>query len=315
MTPTTASGVLPNSKPKRVRKKKTNTPVVAPASASGTEATVDEEASVGGRWSDEAISNILDLYEEEWLRIDKGNLKLKHWTYIRTEHHRQMPLAVRRSEDSIKSKVEKFKAEWRLQKASAAEQTGGEGSNWPWFERMTQIMTGSAKGEGIPGGVDMGCGGAEELEEDDDDTIIMETQPTPNSAQNDVVRDQSQSTPAAKGVGETVVSPKTASCQKPGVDGKPNARKRALTGNAAYMAEAISNFAEGSFKVEQHKLEAQERMHQIQMETNKDIALKQMDMEMETRRMDMEARREAAQMQLRIAEMFSQSMRGGHHPA
>jgi hypothetical protein len=72
---------------------------------------VDDEATVGGRWSDDAINNILDLYQEEWIHIDKGNLKPKHWTHIRTEHHRQMPLVVRRKEEHIKGKIEKLKAE------------------------------------------------------------------------------------------------------------------------------------------------------------------------------------------------------------
>ena len=53
-------------------------------------------------------------------------------------------------------------------------------------------------------------------------------------------------------------------------------------------------------------MEAHERMHNIQMETNKAIAMKQMDME--TRRLDMEARREAAVMQLMIAELFSNNL-------
>lgn len=60
-------------------------------------------------------------------------------------------------------------------------------------------------------------------------------------------------------------------------------------------------------------MESQKRMHNMQMETNKAIALKQMDMEMETRRLDMEARREAATMQLRIAELFSNNLRSAHN--
>ena len=111
--------IQPNSKPKRVHKKKV---VVAST-------LVDDEATVGGRWSDDAINNILDLYQEEWIRIDKGNLKPKHWTHIRTEHHRQMSLVVRRKEEHIKGKIEKLKIEWRVQKNSPEEATCGEGSS------------------------------------------------------------------------------------------------------------------------------------------------------------------------------------------
>ena len=112
--------IQPNSKPERVQKNKI---VVAST-------LVDDEATIGGRWSDDAINNILALYQKEWIRIDKGNLKSKHWTDIRTEHHRQMPVAVRRKEEHIRGKIEKLKAEWRLQKKSPEEAIGGEGSSW-----------------------------------------------------------------------------------------------------------------------------------------------------------------------------------------
>ena len=79
-----------------------------------TSTLVNDEATVGGRWSDDAINNILDLYQEEWICIDKGNLKPKHWTYICTEHHRQIPLVERRKEEHIEGKIEKLKVECRV---------------------------------------------------------------------------------------------------------------------------------------------------------------------------------------------------------
>ena len=94
--------------------------------------------------------------------------------------------------------------------------------------------------------------------------------------------------------------------------GNQNSRKRALTGNAAYMADAIIKFVEGSFQIERHKMEAQEQMHNIQMKTNKAIAMKQM--EMETRALDMEARCEADAMHLGIAELFSNNLHSTLNP-
>ena len=53
-------------------------------------------------------------------------------------------------------------------------------------------------------------------------------------------------------------------------------------------------------------------MHNIQMKTNKAIAMKQM--EMETRALDMEARCEAAAMHLGIAELFSNNLHSTLNP-
>jgi hypothetical protein len=44
------------------------------------------------------------------------------------------------------------------------------------------------------------------------------------------------------------------------------------------------------------------------METNKAIAMKHMDMDMETKRLDIEARREDVVMQLMIIELFSNNL-------
>lgn len=223
VTPSKPPMIQPNLKRKWVQKKKV---VVAPSPL------VDDEPTVGGRWSDDAISNILDVYQEEWLRIDKGNLKPKHWTFIRTEHHRQMPLAVRRKEEHIKGKIEKLKVEWRIQKKSPEEATGGEGSSWQWFERMSEILTGSAKGEGVPGGVDMGSSVL--LSDDEENAVGLEEGGVPKTPTSTASGEHSRNTPTTV-ASEKTISPKTASCLKPGVDGKPNSHKRALTGSEAYM--------------------------------------------------------------------------------
>jgi hypothetical protein len=136
---------------------------------------------------------------------------------------------------------------------------------------MSEILTGSAKGEGVPGGVDMGT--TVLLSEDEEDTVVLEEGRIPKTPMSTASGEHSFSTPTTV-ASEQVISSKTASCMKPGVDGKPNSRKRALSGNATYKADAITKFAEGSFQVERHKMEAQERMHNIQMETNKTIAMK-----------------------------------------
>ena len=284
--------IQPNSKPKRVQKKKV---VVAST-------LVDDEATVGGRWSDDAINNILDLYQDKWIRIDKGNLKPKHWTHIRTEHHRQMPLAVRCKEEHMKGKIEKLKAEWRVQKKYPEEATGGEGSSWHWFERMSETLTGSAKKEGIPSKLDMRINVL--LSEDKKNTVVLKEKEIPKTPMSTTSGEHSFSTPT-RVASEKIVSSKTVSCMKSGVDEKPNSHKHALIRNARYMADAITKFAKGYFQVERHKMEAQERMYNIQMETNKAIAMKQMDMKIKTMRLGMEARREAAAMQLMIAELFS----------
>ena len=112
---------------------------------------------------------------------------------------------------------------------------------------MSEIFTGSAKREGVPGGVDMGTSVL--FLEDGDDTIVLEEGGIPKTSMSIASGEQSFSTSTTV-ASEKIVSPKTASCIKPWVDGKPNSRKHALTGNTAYMTDAITKFAEGFFQVE-----------------------------------------------------------------
>jgi hypothetical protein len=175
---------------------------------------------------------------------------------------------VRSKEEYIKGKIEKLKVEWRIQKKSSEEATGGEGSSWQWFERMSEILTGSSKGEGVPGRVDMGSNVL--LSDDEEDAVGLEEGGVPKTPMSTASGEHSRSTPTTI-ASEKIVSPKTASCLKSGVDGKPNSRKRALTGSAAYMAEAITKFAEGSFQVERHKMESQERMHKCRWKPTKPL--------------------------------------------
>jgi hypothetical protein len=67
----------------------------------------DDETNVGGRWID--VVNILDLYEEEWMHIDKSCLAFKHWTHIHIKHHRQLSNECHWKEEQIKNKIEKMK--------------------------------------------------------------------------------------------------------------------------------------------------------------------------------------------------------------
>ena len=59
----------------------------------------------GGRWSDAAIANILNLYEAEWMHCNMGLLAARHWTRIRIEHTKQMYVEFRRANTHIKVKI------------------------------------------------------------------------------------------------------------------------------------------------------------------------------------------------------------------
>lgn len=121
--------------------------------------------------------------------------------------------------------------------------------------------------------------------------VDPETVDTPDIAGSQHVRGSSTHSP---------LSPKSASCMRPGVAGKSNARKRTLTDTTS-LASAISSFAEGATKVEEHKMQSAERMTQLLIDSNERMTLRLAEIETESRR-------EARATQMAIATLFSTIM-------
>ena len=209
-----------------------------------------------------------------------------------------------------------MKAEYRRQKTLPEEQTGGSGSTWVWFKRMKHIMGGTAKGDGLVGGCDQGrpswgepahgessvpIAHAEDIggshigrvppTPDHLGDVDLETVDTPDITGSQHVRGRSMHSP---------LSPKFASCMRPGVVGKSNAKKRTFTDTIS-LANTISSFTEGTTKVEQHKMQSAERMIQLLIDSNERMTLRLAEIEMESHR-------KARATQMAIATLFSTMM-------
>jgi hypothetical protein len=106
-----------------------------------------------------------------------------------------------------------------------------------------------------------------------------------------------------EGTNTSSLTPRSVSCKLSKVSGKVPFHKRALIGNANYLAEAINKFAKGSINVERHKLEFGERMTTFLIESNEKLAIKQMEFELESQKPKLECA-QAQATQLAIAKML-----------
>ena len=88
---------------------------------------------------------------------------------------------------------------------------------------MSKILIRSAKEKGGPSGVNMRTS----VLEDEEDTIVLEKGGVYKTPMYTASGEYSFSTPTII-VSKKMISPKIASCMKPGVDGKPDFRKRAI---------------------------------------------------------------------------------------
>jgi hypothetical protein len=229
-------------------------------------------------WKDDSTALLMDLFEEIFFANSMNSLTHQQWREILIKIEEAFPLTPPRTWAQVQSKVHKMRKKFNELKKEHGESGVGQ-CKWPWFERCLMIWGKTAKAcstaRGMDNGVptDSGGGFVQELV-NLEDTEEHDPNPFPDR----------QAPPFASNfsrVSKTPPTPRSAACKKPGVDNKPNKRRKKLSDGSIGLAEALSKFAETYAKIEAMKLEVQ-----------KEIALKTMDN------------------QLAMVQMFAEIMRG-----
>jgi hypothetical protein len=128
------------------------------------------------QWSNDALSTLLDLYEEKYLAFGHGSFRIKDWEDIRKKLMTHILIESARTTTQCHDKWDKMKKKYFQEKTTKGV-TSSATTSWVWFNRMNQILEGIAKANGTPNGLDqgyvhVGSSQAPTIEEDllDDDT-------------------------------------------------------------------------------------------------------------------------------------------------
>ncbi|KAH8946082.1 hypothetical protein BDL97_12G074400 [Sphagnum fallax] len=95
-------------------------------------------------WCSAGVACLLDLYEDKWVQLGRGNLRTTHWMEIAEELTKQCPRQLQRTGPQCKNKIEKMKKNFRTERAEE-EKPGAPHSKWPWYSRMERLLTGVIK--------------------------------------------------------------------------------------------------------------------------------------------------------------------------
>ncbi|MCO5572293.1 hypothetical protein L7F22_026046 [Adiantum nelumboides] len=113
-------------------------------SSSGTSSSRRKKSS--DIWSVNNVNVLLDLYEDKWISLNRGNFKAKHWTEIARDILAQIGVVF--TEFQCKNKWENMKKSFMKEKQKESA-TGAEPSRWEYFARMEDLLGGTPKVSGL----------------------------------------------------------------------------------------------------------------------------------------------------------------------
>lgn len=230
-------------------------------------------------WDTQSTITLLNKYEEIYVKLDRGHLRLKDWKLLAVMLNAE--LGAHRATYQCKNKIEYMRKQFRRERLKL-NSSGSSASSWPYFDRMAQIL----------GSIPKTANGTEAT----DDGICPTTGPNAHNSPEPHVQvtdttDENQ----------TVSLPRARIRSTPEVCGKPPVKKKRFEYLilARELKEGLGLFAS-----------VIERIEKIKMDMT--MALERERMEREERHIQLMLRQEERstkmllQTQLQIATLFSQ---------
>ncbi|CAM6125619.1 unnamed protein product [Calypogeia fissa] len=99
-----------------------------------------EKKKDGNEWTDRAVELLLELYEQKWRGVSFGNLRVKDWEQVANNmDERYQWQGEKKTFLQCKNKIENLKKRYKLEKEKKNE-AGEVASDWPWFQRLHEII-------------------------------------------------------------------------------------------------------------------------------------------------------------------------------
>ncbi|MCO5570641.1 hypothetical protein L7F22_024368 [Adiantum nelumboides] len=117
----------------------------SPPSAAIAEATTEKKLKSNEIWAASTINVLLDVYEDKWITINRGNFKAKHWAEVARDLNARC--GTNFAETQCKYKWENMKRTF-IKEKQKEEKSGAEPSWWEFFSRMADLIGGTPKVRG-----------------------------------------------------------------------------------------------------------------------------------------------------------------------
>lgn len=105
-------------------------------------------------WTELMINTLLDVYEEKYFHIERGNFKKRHWVELVAEFNQKSGLLL--TKENCRSKLDNLKKKYKSERELVVNASGGIRSTWDMYERCDILWGCTPKQAGLPGGMDGG---------------------------------------------------------------------------------------------------------------------------------------------------------------
>ena len=186
-------------------------------------------------WTQASTKSLIELVKERIESYGTNGFKQKHWERIREQVVKNHPTEARRIWIQVRDKWDKLKRHYHKEKRIHNVTRDNGRSQWIWFNLIDEVLSGRAKANGVPGGMNNG----EEVGGEEQPPVQQEEAP-----------EQAEE--------EEPESPRTKAANLPSVRGQPMKRRRIPND----MAAALDRFYESTRRIEELKLEAAMKMQE-----------------------------------------------------
>jgi hypothetical protein len=107
-------------------------------------------------WTHGTTKYLVELVKERIETYGTAGFKQQHWERIREQVIKDHPIEARRSWTQVRDKRDKLKRHYHKEKKLHNVTGDNAGSQWIWFNMIDEVLSGTAKADGVPGGMDNG---------------------------------------------------------------------------------------------------------------------------------------------------------------
>ncbi|EFJ35405.1 hypothetical protein SELMODRAFT_438363 [Selaginella moellendorffii] len=196
-------------------------------------------------WTDAATDVLIDVFEEKWNSLRRGNLKAKNWDEVGAELGNRC--GVPKTGDQCRHKIEKLRGKFRQEKVVAVL---GQ-SKWPWYDRLNMMFGGGGGGAAGGGGNNANDKASADAKSSQEHSAFHRHQHNSHV----VDEDGATATTTAPASGKSTDRDETASPRSK--SGGGGSRKRGRESSSSDLGAALKYLSETLIKIEECKVELQ----------------------------------------------------------